>query len=217
MNNAFTYYLLNQELLLLPQRAVLWKQQRALLLADLHLGKSGHFRRHGIAMPSAVHEHDLDRLSQLIAGTGAQKLFLLGDLFHSRENAEWNLFLQWRREFSATEIHLIKGNHDILDDERFRAAGLILHHESFAVPPFTLIHQMAEENRSPYQLCGHLHPAIRITGKGRQSISLPCFWFGKQAGVLPAFGGFTGSRVVSPAAADRVFFIAGEEVQEYRG
>src|SRR3569623_749217 len=36
---------------LLPQRAIFWKKEKMLLLADMHLGKVNHFRRSGIPAP----------------------------------------------------------------------------------------------------------------------------------------------------------------------
>jgi hypothetical protein len=41
---------------------------------------------------------------------------------------------------------------------------------------------------------------------------LPCFWFGPETGVLPAFGEFTGLAAVDVAAGDRVWVVAGDEV-----
>jgi hypothetical protein len=53
---------------------------------------------------------------------------------------------------------------------------------------------------------------VRLLGSGRQAETLPCFHFGPEIGVLPAFGGFTGSRRVRPRRGDRVFVVAGGEV-----
>jgi hypothetical protein len=48
-------------------------------------------------------------------------------------------------------------------------------------------------------------------------VRLPCFWFGAEVGLLPAFGGFTGSADVAPRGGDRVFVIADGEVIEVPG
>jgi len=48
---ATPFNLLNQDLLLLPQKAIYWQQQKALIVADVHFGKVGHFRKAGIAVP----------------------------------------------------------------------------------------------------------------------------------------------------------------------
>jgi metallophosphoesterase superfamily enzyme len=66
--------------------------------------------------------------------------------------------------------------------------------------------------RGGYALAGHIHPAVRLTERGGQSLRLPCFWFGARVGVLPAFGAFTGSARVRPRAGDQVFVVADGEV-----
>jgi metallophosphoesterase superfamily enzyme len=77
--------------------------------------------------------------------------------------------------------------------------------------PFALLHH---PGKIPglYSLAGHLHPGIRLTGAGRQRLKLPCFWLGKEVGVLPAFGDFTGLAMVEPAENDRVFVVTPDSV-----
>ena len=41
---------LGQDLVLLPQKAIYWKQEKTLIAADVHMGKVGHFRKAGIAV-----------------------------------------------------------------------------------------------------------------------------------------------------------------------
>ena len=55
---------------------------------------------------------------------------------------------------------------------------------------------------------------VRLGGPGRQHERLPCFWFSRSVGVLPAFGDFTGLSDVEPLTGDRVFVIARDEVLE---
>ena len=66
--------------------------------------------------------------------------------------------------------------------------------------------------RGGYALAGHIHPAVRLSERGGQSLRLPCFWFGPRVGVLPSFGAFTGSAVVRPRAGDQVFVVADDQV-----
>ncbi len=54
------------DLLLNNQRSIYWQAQNALILSDLHSGKSAHFRKHGMAIPSYLHYSDLERLQFLI-------------------------------------------------------------------------------------------------------------------------------------------------------
>jgi metallophosphoesterase superfamily enzyme len=53
---------------------------------------------------------------------------------------------------------------------------------------------------------------VRLKGPARERARLAAFVFGRRVAVLPAFGSFTGSAVVSPASGDRVYVVAGESV-----
>src|SRR5690349_2361179 len=75
-------------LVLLPERAVWWPDRKTLVVADVHWGKSAHFRKHGIPMPGGTQDRDSLRLARLIREYGAERLVIAGDLFHSRHNAE---------------------------------------------------------------------------------------------------------------------------------
>ena len=68
-----------------------------------------------------------------------------------------------------------------------------------------------------YVLAGHIHPAAIVSGRGRDSLRLPCFHFGPRVGVLPAFGAFTGMHVMPRGDADRVFVIADDSVRALPG
>jgi DNA ligase-associated metallophosphoesterase len=207
-----------EDLLLLPEKAIFWQRKNILLLADLHLGKSGHFRKAGIAVPSGVHEEDLSRLAILLSRLPVEKVYLLGDLFHSSHNSQWEQFMRWRNGFEKIEFHLIKGNHDILEETLFTDAGMTVHREQLADDPFLFSHQHVKlKSGSPYLLSGHIHPGVRLDGKGLQSVSLPCFWFGEKEAVLPAFGNFTGHSRIDPMKNDRVFLIYSDKVELMKG
>ena len=45
-----------------PERCIYWEEQNALILADIHLGKAGHFRNAGVAVPQRSGVADLQRL-----------------------------------------------------------------------------------------------------------------------------------------------------------
>jgi uncharacterized protein len=59
-----------------------------------------------------------------------------------------------------------------------------------------------------------VHPCISVGGRAHDRLRLPCFHFGAQVGVLPAFGSFTGMHPVQPQPGERVFAIADETVRE---
>ena len=45
--------------------AIFWKEKNTLLLADIHLGKVGHFRKSGIPVPRKLEACFMTRLSSL--------------------------------------------------------------------------------------------------------------------------------------------------------
>ncbi|MDQ2928306.1 MAG: DEAD/DEAH box helicase, partial [Pseudomonadota bacterium] len=63
-----------------------------------------------------------------------------------------------------------------------------------------------------YAVAGHLHPCISLGGRAGDHLRLPCFWFGDDVGVLPAFGAFTGMHPIRARAGERVFAVADEVV-----
>src|ERR1700712_5351736 len=107
-NASIPFKLLDQDLLLLPQKAIYWQQEKALIAADVHLGKVGHFRKAGISIPRDMEQDDLAMLSDLIAEHRPEKIIFLGDLFHSDLNADWDWFVMWRKQFPKLQIILVK-------------------------------------------------------------------------------------------------------------
>src|ERR1700743_2228458 len=110
MSVALPFQLLNQDLLLLPQKAIYWQQEKAIIAADVHLGKVGHFRKAGIAGPADMEQDDLACLSDLIDEYHPEKIIFLGDLFHSDMNADWEWFALWRKQHRKINMMLIRGN-----------------------------------------------------------------------------------------------------------
>ena len=195
-----------QTLELHPLKAIYWHEKKALLLADLHLGKAGHFRRAGIAVPHAVRHDNYDRLINLLLEYRPERVLLLGDLFHSDYNQAWEDFVDLLAQFSgSTQFELIPGNHDILEADYYAEAGLVVRPIDWIEGPFLLTHHPRKSYPDGYYgLAGHIHPGVRLYGAGRQSLRLPCFYFGQTGGILPAFGAFTGLSDCAVQTGDRV-------------
>src|SRR3954464_4853174 len=136
---ALPFNLLDQDLLLLCQKAIYWQQEKALIVADVHLGKVGHFRKAGIAVPRDMEQDDLAVLSDLVAEHRPEKIIFLGDLFHSDMNADWEWLRLWRQQFPKLHIILIKGNHDIIDEQHYNQLNIIIYLE-LVVGPFLMLH-----------------------------------------------------------------------------
>ena len=77
-----------QTLWLSPERCIYWEEQKALIVSDLHFGKTGHFRKSGIPVPQNIYKEDLQRLVSQIQHFNASHLIVVGDLFHSVANKE---------------------------------------------------------------------------------------------------------------------------------
>ena len=197
---------------LLPQRAIHWKEQSVVLLADLHLGKINHFRRSGIPVPTKANEHNLEILIDLLQHTNPKRVICVGDLFHSHYNPEWEVFGEVVKHFQSISFELVIGNHDILSELQYQRKGIQVH-EQLLIDNFIFTHHPMEEvPENKYNLAGHIHPGVHLVGKGRQAVTLPCFYFGERQGILPAFGMFTGLAVIRPKREDKVFAIVEEKI-----
>jgi DNA ligase-associated metallophosphoesterase len=209
----------DQALWLHPERAIFWKEKRYLFIADPHFGKAASFRSHGIAIPSGTTETDLRRLTHIIEETKPKKLIIIGDLVHAAvEKAEKTLKVidKWRYSCIELPITLVQGNHDLRSaplPQEFRLNEVTI---QFVADPFVCMHQ-PEQREGDYVLAGHIHPGIKISGLGRQKEYLPCFYFGKNYALLPAFGSFTGLAAIRPDPADRLFVIAEDNILEWKG
>jgi DNA ligase-associated metallophosphoesterase len=223
MQSPIPYRIREQQLWLSSDRSVFWEEEKALIVSDLHFGKTGHFRKSGIAIPQTVYKEDLQRLVAQIQFFQPKQLIIVGDLFHSHENKELELFRKWRENFPGLVIHLIKGNHDILKDDWYNNADIRLNHDNLLMSRFHFIHDITHHNKgladpdkknisTNYFFSGHIHPGIRINGAGKQSLCFPCFYFGKHFAVLPAFSRFTGVALIAPGKNENVFAIVNDKI-----
>jgi uncharacterized protein len=209
-----------ERLQLFPQKAIFWPSKSMLFLADLHLGKINHFRRAGIPVPTRANDRNLELIVDLVNLTRPERLICLGDLFHSHYNPEWEAFGELIRHFRGTSFELVMGNHDIMSDQQYRRKDIVVH-ERLHIAPFLLTHHPLENTNitarlrpelQGYNLAGHLHPGVTMRGGGKQSVTLPCFYFGRQSGLLPAFGTFTGLARIKPRKEDKVYVIVDEKI-----
>lgn len=175
---------------LLPEKAIHWPRHEALVIADLHLGKTEHFRRNGLGVPH-LEVRENARLEGLIAAHKPKVVYLLGDLFHSSYNNAWLGFEGLLNRWPFTQFVLVAGNHDILDAQHYAHPNLQVV-PRLVVEPFELVHDPADATGTKFFLAGHLHPVVHLSGKAKQRLRLPAFIFGKTGGYLPAFGAFTG-------------------------
>jgi DNA ligase-associated metallophosphoesterase len=215
LDNCCKITLLNEELTLLPYKAIYIERYKTLIAADIHLGKVGHFRDAGIAIPGGLAEADLMTLTKILKSLEITDILVLGDMFHAGVNYDVRLFDDWRNRHHDIDISLIKGNHDIFSDEIYKHFDVFVHKKYFLWKRFLLTHKPLPDevilNGCDYIFSGHVHPGVKLSGKGKQSISLPCFHFTEKQCILPAFGEFTGKYLISPCRKDRVYVITKSE------
>lgn len=196
----------DEELTLLPQKAIWWEAQKAIIISDLHLGKGMHFRKAGLPVPLLSHQKDFAQLIELLQTPNLEQVIFLGDLFHSSYNSDWELLGEILDDFKHLKFILVQGNHDILNINHYKRFNFdvfdILH-----IGPFLFSHEPIEKP-SNYNIYGHIHPGVKLYGKGRQKLKLPCFFFSKNYAVMPSFGKLTGLYALQPKKNDTIFAIA---------
>jgi uncharacterized protein len=222
MQTPVSHKIRNQQFWLTTDRTMFWEEEKAMIVSDLHFGKTGHFRKSGIAVPGSVYKEDLQRLVIQLQYFQPKELIIVGDMFHSHANKELELFLKWRSDLPGINIRLVMGNHDILKEDWYENAGIQLNRQTLSKQDFHFVHDISDqlnrkegyikniiEERS-YFFSGHIHPGIRINGAGKQTLCFPCFYFGKKHAVLPAFSRFTGVAMIDPEAEEQVFAIVNQ-------
>lgn len=211
-----TKIIVNDEVFWLsPNRTVFWEKERALILSDLHFGKTGHFRKSGIGVPQSVFKEDLQRLFAEVQHFRPDELLIVGDMFHSHANKEMDMFLKWRNDLPLLRMRLVRGNHDILAKKFYKLADIELTDDKLSIGNFCFAHDLdkvCDDGSSQFIFSGHLHPGIRMNGAARQELHFPCFYFTKEYAILPAFSRFTGMYTVRPKKGDKVFILVENKV-----
>ena len=184
--NMLTFHCAGRALQALGSGALFDAGEAALIVSDLHFGKSDRIaRREGRMLPPYEVRATLDRLSDDLMATGARTVVCLGDSFDdlaaadslSEDDRARLLSLQAGRRWVW-----ITGNHDPGPTDlggthlgELSLGGLTYRHE--ARPG-----AMAE-------VSGHYHPKLALPGGGA---ARPCFVFDDRRLILPAYGAYTG-------------------------
>jgi len=185
----------SEKLLLTNHRAIFWETQSMLILSDIHIGKTAHFRKSGIPISSKVMLKDLERLDALIHHFNPKTLMVVGDLFHAEANEDVFIFHEWMKKHDALKMILVKGNHDKTAFELYENLNIEIINNSTHKIPFIFTHHTKSLKEDEFYISGHTHPGVSIKGKGRQRIKLPCYQVTEQQIILPAFSLFTGLNI----------------------
>lgn len=212
---------------LLPSGMLVLPERGTGFVADLHLGKTTHFQRAGLAVPMGADEATLARLEADLHSLQLRQLVVLGDLVHSRQALGPGLQAQLQalhQRWPALQRHLVWGNHD---RHARQELGAWLHALGWQTCPDSGWqdgpvrglhegHEAQPEAGTRLTLLGHLHPGVRLRGGARQQLRLPCFAAGPMGAgtqvLLPAYGSFTGQSLQLPAAFAWRYAIAEQAV-----
>jgi len=180
--------------------ALIWEEQRLLVVSDLHLEKGSSFASRGVLLPPYDTVATLSRLGAVIARHDPRMVIALGDSFHDREaherltrsNRDTLAALQARRDWIW-----ISGNHDpALPSD---LGGMVA--TEVAIGP---IHFRHEPTGAFGEIAGHLHPKARIATRGR-AMERRCLATDGERAVMPAFGAYAGGLSIRDAAFGKIF------------
>ncbi|MEM5853560.1 MAG: metallophosphoesterase [Candidatus Aenigmatarchaeota archaeon] len=162
--------------------AVFLKEEKALVIAELHLGVEYEFFKKGVIIPSQREkfQEEVEKIKKL---TKADKLVIVGDLKHKvpgitlREEKEIPKFLDWLKE--NFEVFVTKGNHDA-EIEKIVPRGIRVYgSRGFKLGNYGFFHGHAWPSRRAlscdYIFTAHLHPGIIFKDK-LGSISYEQVW-----------------------------------------
>ena len=143
----------------------------------------------------------------------------LGDFLHAPEARTASVLealARWRVGVPALSCTLVRGNHDKRAGDPPPSLRIHVVDEPWSIGPFAACHHPQThrlQTQAPRMvLAGHVHPVVRLRGRGREHLRLPCFVLDAQQLLLPAFGEFTGGWAVPAEPGVQVFGVGGGSV-----
>src|SRR5262245_27752758 len=168
-----------------PAGALVWPEERLVIVSDLHLEKGSSFAARGMLLPPYDTAATLSQLGAVIARHDPRCVIALGDSFHDRAAHE-----RLSDGDSATLIALrarrywiwTAGNHD--PDLPTDFGGTVA--AEMALGPLCFRH---EPTGAEGEIAGHLHPYARVLTRAR-AVSRRCFAADGERIIMPAFGAY---------------------------
>ncbi len=219
--------------------ALYLRDEKTLVLGDLHLGYEEEMREHGYLVPRFQYKEILDYLEGIFSEVDVERVIINGDLKHEFgriSEQEWSEVMGFLRflEEKCSEIVLVKGNHDnilgpiaekkevkIQDYYFSKRKGIYICH-GHRIP------QDDDFGNSETVIIGHDHPAISLRDEIRTE-RVKCFllgkWNGKVLIQIPSLNfvtegtDVTAGKMLSPFMQDirnfEAYGVEGEEVFEF--
>ncbi|GLH78645.1 metallophosphatase [Bradyrhizobium sp. SSBR45G] len=179
--------------------ALVWDEQRLLVVSDLHLEKGSSYASRGTLLPPFDTVATLRRLAAVIAHYDPRTVIALGDSFHDRE-AHLRLTGDDRAVIANLQVGRdwvwITGNHD---PAPHGIGGEVA--DEVTLGAVTFRH---EPTGARGEIAGHLHPKARVATRAR-TLERRCFVSDGERAVMPAFGAYAGGLSVRDAAFAKLF------------
>lgn len=177
--------------------ALIWDDERTVIVADLHFEKAASFARRGQPLPPYDTVATLHTLGALFAREKPARVICLGDSFHDPIAAVQmpTASSDCLRELMAgREWFWVTGNHD--REIPHALGGSVT--EEVAFGPIVFRHE-ARPVSGGAEISGHFHPKATILARGK-AVTRPCFVYDAHRVILPSYGAYTGGLNVSDAA-----------------
>lgn len=157
---------------IIDEPALLLKEKKLLVIADLHIGIEGELREKGLQVPSQTNVME-QRLISILATNTIHDIILLGDIKHNipsstiQERSDVNRFLNTIQTYGA--LHVLPGNHDGNID-RLLPPTIKLHpSDGFVFEGIGFTHGHRRPNKEVMQceqvIIGHTHPTVMLTDR----------------------------------------------------
>src|SRR5947208_12940936 len=158
--------------------ALLLRDERALVISDLHLGFEGALAEQGVSIPRFQRRVILERLGQMFDRTKAEQVIIAGDFKHEFSK---NLVDEWvevkqvlRFIRDRAKPVLVRGNHDNYLATILGDLNLPLNARA-DVGGYTIVHGHEEVSTLHPIVMGHEHPAVKLKDELGATVSVPAF------------------------------------------
>ncbi|MBC7755600.1 MAG: ligase-associated DNA damage response endonuclease PdeM [Bdellovibrio sp.] len=214
MKTEYSLIINNHQFLVLADKALYWPKHKALLIADAHFGKAAAYRALGQPVPQGTTNQNLQRLDALLNQYVVEQIIFLGDFLHAPKShalTTLTALRKWRLQHSTMQCILIRGNHDVSAGDPPADLKFTVVNEPYLIDGFALQH-IPKPHATHHVVAGHVHPVFRLSGKGRQSMTIPCLYHSTEMTLLPSFGEFTGGFKVENKPNCQLFLFDGQFV-----
>jgi metallophosphoesterase superfamily enzyme len=188
-------------------RGLFWRERGTLVVTDLHLGKKPQGES---ARGYSGIEHELLRLSDLVAQFSPRRLIILGDLFDRSYSGDLLPFGMWLAAHEGMDVEMVLGTHDTRGADAYRDLGMNVHEEGFLDGTFAFAYKPVNDPRvlkGLTMICGHVHPSVRVYCEDHSFEKVPCCYVAASHIILPAFGEQAETTLLDPAESDHIYAV----------